>query len=76
MTEILLVAVGAPVVVGLAAWILKTLYDIKGITARDEERWKQNWADHDRAFKAIDELKEGQQEILRQLGDIKNADLA
>ena len=65
--EVVIMAVAAPVIVGLFAWILKELYDLKGDRGRDSERWKQNQADHDRAFDAIDELKAGQRDILTKL---------
>ena len=68
-------AVMVPLGGGLLAilgWILKELYDLKADRGRDSERWKQNQADHERAFAEITDLREGQIEIKEMIGRLEH----
>ena len=71
--EVVIAIVAPLIVLGVGA-IFKILLDIKGVMARDVERWErqeelweQNASDHKTAFKSLAELKaelkEGQHEI-------------
>ena len=64
--------IAAPVIIGLFAWILKELYDLKGDRGRDSERWRQNADDHKRAFAEIADLREGQLEIKEMIGRLEH----
>ena len=58
----------------LSAGILSCLHLLRKVDRRlavDDLRWEQNTADHERAFKEIDNLKAGQIRIEKKLGEMK-----
>ena len=71
---IVLGSVIAPLLVAALLTIGKKLIDIEKVIARDAERWhrqeelwKQNAEEHERAFRQISELKAGQNKLSMKL---------
>lgn len=67
----ILIGAGASI---LSAGILSCLHLLRKVDRRlavDELRWEQNAADHERAFKEIDNLKAGQVRIEKKLTEMK-----